>query len=456
MLYKDMQPPTRQRSLALIQSLNRLKFESGKSISEQLPQFELLIREYERTSRSTYPDDLKVAAIIAALPGQLQVQVQMGVTENTTYEQIKQKIELFQQVTTQWSIEPGLRMPTRAETMDDKGPMAMEVHLVQKGFKGKSKDGKFGGKGRFFDSKGKGKGGKGKGYGWTPSGSWARKGKEKGKKGGKGGGKGKGKQDRACFICGQIGHLAKECWRAKVQRVEESATPSQSVIPTSTTAASSSSSAMGPSRVKRVSLLECESPMVFDLTEQRQVEGEHRVCMIVELDEIYGGCDVSLEEVMQSIPPGVPAIAMDAEDSETGNEARVHVVKEGEAVEPKDVVVVTLDSGADVSVVPEMYGAHGEPGSKHRLRMVDAQGAQIASSGNRRLRLQVMTRDGKQVEFVEDFALGGVSHPLMSMGKLLRQGWSVQSDPSGQPYIRHNSGIEVAVGYGCSNLRHRS
>ena len=157
-LCRDMQPPTRQRSLALVQSLNRLKFEAGRTITEQLPQFELLIREYEQTSRTTYPDDLKVAAIIAALPGQLQVQVQMSVSESTTYEEIKQKIGLFEQVTTQWSTEPGLRMLVKQDLVDDKGPMAMEVDMVQKGFKGKSKDGKFGGKGRpWVEYNGKGK-----------------------------------------------------------------------------------------------------------------------------------------------------------------------------------------------------------------------------------------------------------------------------------------------------------
>ena len=34
-LYRDMQPPTRQRSLALVQSLNCLKLEAGKTIAEQ-------------------------------------------------------------------------------------------------------------------------------------------------------------------------------------------------------------------------------------------------------------------------------------------------------------------------------------------------------------------------------------------------------------------------------------
>ena len=44
---KDMQPPTRQRALALVQALNKVKFETNKSISEQLPQFELMVREYD-------------------------------------------------------------------------------------------------------------------------------------------------------------------------------------------------------------------------------------------------------------------------------------------------------------------------------------------------------------------------------------------------------------------------
>ena len=94
-------------------------------------------------------------------------------------------------------------------------------------------------------------------------------------------------------------------------------------------------------------------------------------------------------------------------------------------------------------MAPESYGSHGEPGSLRQFRMVDAQGAPIVSSGNRKLRLKVSTRDGRCVEFVEDFALGGVSHPLMRMGKLLRQGWSVQSGSDGVPFIRHVSGVEI-------------
>ena len=48
----------------------------------------------------------------------------------------------------------------------------------------------------------------------------------------------------------------------------------------------------------------------------------------------------------------------------------------------------------------------------------------MKSSGNRRLRLQAKTRDGEVIEFMEQFAPGqGVTHPLLSFGRLLRQGW---------------------------------
>ena len=53
------------------------------------------------------------------------------------------------------------------------------------------------------------------------------------------------------------------------------------------------------------------------------------------------------------------------------------------------------------------------------MHMVDAQGERIQSAGNRRLRLIATAKDGSNVEFVEQFALGqGVTHPLLSLGRL--------------------------------------
>ncbi len=66
-LVRDMQPPTRQRGLALIQSLNKIKFEHARSVTKQLLQFELMVREYGKTSGNANPDDLKVAGVVSAI-----------------------------------------------------------------------------------------------------------------------------------------------------------------------------------------------------------------------------------------------------------------------------------------------------------------------------------------------------------------------------------------------------
>ncbi|CAK9042426.1 unnamed protein product, partial [Durusdinium trenchii] len=100
-------------------------------------------------------------------------------------------------------------------------------------------------------------------------------------------------------------------------------------------------------------------------------------------------------------------------------------------------VVMTLDSGADVSVAPEQYHALGLPGRQRSICMMDAQGGAIKSAGNRRLRLQAYTGAGEMVEFVEQFAMGvGVTHPLMSFGRLLKQGWVLPRDSQGL-YVEH-------------------
>ena len=67
-LLKEMQPATRARSLALLSQLSRIQFEEKKTVSEQLPQFEALVQEYERISGQNYSDDAKVAAVLLACP----------------------------------------------------------------------------------------------------------------------------------------------------------------------------------------------------------------------------------------------------------------------------------------------------------------------------------------------------------------------------------------------------
>ncbi|CAJ1402459.1 unnamed protein product [Effrenium voratum] len=233
-LIVDIQPSTRQRSLALMTQLSRVSFAPNRSISEQLPAYEALIQEYERISSQGYPDDLKVTAILAACPEAMRTQLQMMVDDNTTYETLKGRIIHYESITTKWTGEGGLLMPKTQE-----GPQDMDVGYLgshQKGKKGKGKDGT-GKKGKgkkgnpqYYEYQQKGKG-KGKNGGW--------KGKAKGDKGGKAkGGKGE------CWNCGKTGHQAKDCWSKNVNRLEEES-QAGSTANASSMASSSSASASG-------------------------------------------------------------------------------------------------------------------------------------------------------------------------------------------------------------------
>lgn len=437
-LVRDMQPPTRQRGLALIQSLNKIKFEQGKSVAEQLPQFELMVREYEKTSGNTYPDDLKVAAVVSALPSTMRMHIQMHITE----------------VSTVWTADSNMQMPVKAHFDDDSGVAPMEVDAVwakgsgkygkdskggKKGFKGKDK-GKKGEKGMFSSFGSKGKDGKGKKGKMDQS------------------GKGKGVQ---CFNCGKLGHREKDCWSPKkVNKVEEhvehGTSSNQSTSPSTSSSGASLTSAAGLSKAQAVRMVRIEeddecsgSPgySVFDLTEfeESDQEGFERVRMVRE-EAVFHECfEIDDEALTSSIPLQVPWVSMDIQDeedevrSQSEIEHRVCVIRD----EATSLVAMTLDSGADISVAPAHYGEVGEPGLHRHVRMVDAQGQDIATTGNRKLRLSAETRDGKNVQFVENFALGNVSHPLMCMGKLLRQGWTLQKDGCGLFLRDEDSGVDV-------------
>ena len=90
---------------------------------------------------------------------------------------------------------------------------------------------------------------------------------------------------------------------------------------------------------------------------------------------------------------------------------------------------MTLDSGTDISVLPKSYGNVGQwaPGAES-LKMVDAQGKQIAHDGVTRARLRTRDANGKNVEMVEEFVLGNVKHPILCAGRLLRKGWCIENE----------------------------
>ncbi len=107
-------------------------------------------------------------------------------------------------------------------------------------------------------------------------------------------------------------------------------------------------------------------------------------------------------------------------------------------------LAITLDSGADVSVVPQEFAKYGDPGSQGLMKMVDAQGERIETSGNRKMKIEAETSHGGKIEFIENFAVGAVSHPILCFGKLLRQGWVISKEGS-ELFMNHPTGAEVPI-----------
>ena len=85
------------------------------------------------------------------------------------------------------------------------------------------------------------------------------------------------------------------------------------------------------------------------------------------------------------------------------------------------MVSITLDSGADISVLTISQGRAnvGELDENKKVKMIDAQGKIIASAGVTKAKLLVRRADGYLIEIHKQFALGQVKQPLLCAGKFL-------------------------------------
>ena len=443
-LLKEMQPATRARALALSSQLSRIQFAEGKTVSEQLPQFEALVMEYERISTQRYSDDAKVASVLLACPVQIRQHLHLWITDATTYEQLKDRIIQLEAVTTKWDSTNSLLFPTRASG-DEATPMEVDyvgkVGKGKKGLKGKGKDSKGKDKGK---EKGKygSKDGRGTGKGSDKGKSFWEKGP--GKKGKSSEKSGKGSKSGACHVCGKVGHFARECWK-RVNQVEEQqnagGASSSSTGQTGSTGATTTTASVKMVRLQTPP--DASSLEVFDLTTPRGEGSESfpwRVGMIevevYEKEEFYETEEHEYHDCYEpavEVPGGVAIVAMDLQDAE---EMAVNMVKKQEDG-AEGSCLITVDSGADISVLPKDYAGVGErQQAEGQLKMVDAQGKKISHTGITRAKVRMVDRRGKVVEIYEDFLLGSVQHPILCAGKLLKRGWSL-GEVEGSLHLRH-------------------
>ena len=282
--------------------------------------------------------------------------------ENTTFQQVKQKILSYERVSHAWSKDRVLAdigaTPLGSVTSyanDSGGAAPMEVNAVQKGkgkWKGKNND-KGKGKGKSSSDKGKGKGkfndkGKGKSYGGEGF-SDANKGLSKGKQSSK-------VDANTCSYCGKTGHWQKNCYKRKadlqVRQVEED--PKD----TSHTTGSSPASATA---VRIVSFFEPaqQYPYMEDLTvfsQPSSSQSPFRLCAISEASAVCNACvkyDMACTDHDTCWTFSSDLNLCDDLGVETFSSALQHVRVVIDKLSDDAVSCgVILDNGADISVLP--------------------------------------------------------------------------------------------------------
>ena len=88
---------------------------------------------------------------------------------------------------------------------------------------------------------------------------------------------------------------------------------------------------------------------------------------------------------------------------------------------------IVLDSGADVSALPLCYSGVGTEIHHDGSLFVDAQGNALHVDSTRLAKVQF-----GDVTFKEKFIVSGVTTPLLSLGNIMRSGWSIHNDGTSQ------------------------
>ena len=138
-LIQEFEPSSRQRSLAIAQSLsNYPAFTNSKTILEQILAYEQLFQQFEEVSSSVHPSELKIATLVKWSGQKLREYLQLTIGEQTTYAQLKETMLGYDKACRAWTPEAVLKSAQGTSYGDSGGPQPMEVDRVES--KGKTKD----------------------------------------------------------------------------------------------------------------------------------------------------------------------------------------------------------------------------------------------------------------------------------------------------------------------------
>ncbi|CAE7716237.1 RE1 [Symbiodinium sp. CCMP2592] len=476
-------PQSKSRSLGILTALTQVSaFKSGEAMFPQILELERVFTEYESASQQLLQEELKTALLLRCLPAASRNQVHATLPEDASYAAVRDCVLRIERQQFKWqgvSYFGDVAQGSGAGTGDGATPMEID-RVAGKGKKGKGKT-----KGK--DSKGKGKHGKdnkGKGH----------HGKDKGQSKGKQGDKPAADK---CLYCNKSGHWKRDCrkYKADLKAGKVQAVSEESGSTVSTVTPSQSASQVGAKgRVARLAEIDLTA---FDECDEEFLDGDTRVCMIqcsmervehfsisdpsevrcnawdticeyellsLPSDVLLKLCEAKQLEchadhsksladpssAMQIIPDPVqiPSSALQISpdpwqipSSVTPLKPSVYVhgsVRALASVNGEDII---LDSGADISALPETYAQVGEPAPSSAQRFVDASGRLLQSKGIRIAEVRVGS-----IRFREKFLIGGVTCPLLSLGKLYKAGFYVIPSTSGDSdFILTNGDLSEPV-----------
>ena len=232
-LHSRFSIPIGTRSVGYLTKLLKPQFDEQK-FEESFTTWEFEIARYERDNQAPIPDNIKIAVLLNETKGALQQHLQLRAGTIQRYADVRELILEYHRASTAFARMQAQQQALNNTTNNSTGPQPMDVSLLYKG-KGKHKGKGKGGKGSYkgkgsWQSKGKGYNNNynyGKGKPSTPIGQsnnykgyTPNKGGYKGKGSPTRKGDNKGKSKGACYRCGQMGHMAKDC-RVRVYNVGE-------------------------------------------------------------------------------------------------------------------------------------------------------------------------------------------------------------------------------------------
>ena len=386
-LIQEYEPKTKNRTLGMLQNIMSPLF--GKDPTQfmsDLVKWENEIREYSGLSGKTFDDDLKVALVTERAPAEIKLHIQINSGAIANYDMLRELIRSYFQASEKY--KQTTSNPDRMDVGAIKGKFGKDGKVKSWTQYGKSKDD---GKGKQWVpygkngevDKGKGKFGKGK----------AQQGKDT-----KGGNKSgditmKGAYYKApansqfqgeCSHCGKWGHKASECWRKQVAGVGEEGAGTE---------LGASASVVGSTASRGVALLtdaEIKSdPWVFSI-----IDG-----------------DTSLYGMVMAVTEGIEEIV--------------------------------VDSGSVANVCPPEFGAEFGFTGDAVPKLFTVNSEALKCYGMRKVSIQLKCDDGAWLQAFILFVVANVAYPVLSVGKMIANGYTGVFAPSGSFIAKAGRRVQV-------------